>query len=429
MAQNLIVMTEKEASRYDVIKKLIDGKINGTNASKLICLSIRQVKRIKAKVVKSGIKGIVHGNRGKESNGKICLELIEKTKDLLKTKYPDFGPTFASEKLEELHQIKLSKETVRRILIECDLWKPKSRKIKIQRSWRPRKDCFGEMEQFDGSYHHWFEDRAEEYCLLLAIDDAKGEITKAKFDLNESKEAVFKFWKEYVSHKGLPIAVYLDKFSTYKINHKNAVDNKDMITQFQRATNQLGVELITAHSPEAKGRVERVFETLQDRLVKEMRLRGISTIEKANEYLKEFIPKFNAKFAVIPNKDIDLHRPLTDKLKSGLPQIFSVQSQRIVCNDYTIMFKNRYFQLEREQPTTVFKKDTVIIEEHLNGEIKICLKGKYLNYSVLPERPKKINVLLPAITRQRTAWKPPINHPWRKQNRYLFGENSKKCAA
>lgn len=295
------------------------------------------------------------------------------------------------------------------------LWKIKPRKqSKDMHCWRPRKDCFGEMEQFDGSYHYWLENRSEELCLLLAIDDATGKITYAKFDFNESKETVFKFWKEYVLDKGLPIAIYLDKFSTYKINHKNAVDNQDMITQFQRTANQLGIKLITAHSPQAKGRVERVFETLQDRLVKEMRLRGISTIQEANQYLKEFIPEFNAKFAVIPNKNIDLHKPLGNDLKGRLSQIFSVQSQRIVCNDYTVMFKNRYFQLEQKQPTTVFKKDTVIIEEHLNGEIKICLKDKYLNYKVLPERPKKMNVLLPAIARQRTAWKPPINHPWRK---------------
>lgn len=428
MAQNLIVMTEKEASRYEVIKKLIDGKINGTDASKLVCLSVRQVKRAKAKVAKLGIQGIIHGNRGKESNRRIDTTLADKIKILLKTKYSDFGPTFASEKLEELHQIKLSKETVRQTMIKEELWKAKPKKVKIRRSWRPRKDCFGEMQQFDGSYHRWFEDRAEECCLLLSIDDATGKITRAEFDLNEGVKAVFSFWKGYIETNGLPLAIYLDKFSTYKINHKNAVDNQDMITQFQRAMNQLGVKLITAHSPEAKGRVERVFETLQDRLVKEMRLVGISTIKEANEYLKEFIPKFNAKFSVVPNKDIDLHRLLEKGLKDGLPRIFSIQSQRKVCNDYTVMFKNQYFQLEQEQPTTVFKKDAVIIEEHLNGEIRICLKDKYLNYKTLPERPKKLNVLLPAITRKRTEWKPPMNHPWRTQNRYLFEENSKKVA-
>lgn len=429
MAQNLIVMTEKEASRYEVIKRLVDGKINGTDASKLVCLSVRQVKRVKKKVVKLGIQGIIHGNRGKESNRKIDSVLADTAKKFLRTKYPDFGPTFASEKLEELHQIKLSKETVRQMMIKEELWKPKPKKVKIRRSWRPRKDCFGEMEQFDGSYHRWFEDRAGEYCLLLSIDDATGKITHAEFNLNEGVKAVFSFWKGYIETNGLPLAIYLDKFSTYKINHKNAVDNQDMITQFQRAMNQLGVKLIIAHSPEAKGRVERVFETLQDRLTKEMRLRDISTIKEANEYLKEFIPEFNAKFSVVPNKDIDLHRLFEKGLKDGLPRIFSIQSQRKVCNDYTVMFKNQYFQLEREQPTTVFKKDAVIIEEHLNGEIKICLKDKYLNYKTLPERPKKLNVLLPAITRKRTEWKPPMNHPWRTQNEYLFKENSKKVAA
>ncbi|MBU0580179.1 MAG: hypothetical protein KKA19_03290 [Candidatus Margulisbacteria bacterium] len=190
-----------------------------------------------------------------------------------------------------------------------------------------------------------------------------------------------------------------------------------MITQFERAMRQLGIKPITAHSPEAKGRVERMFETLQDRLVKEMRLVGISNIKEANNFLKEYIPKFNAKFAVVPQKNRNLHRKLNRETKKQLTQILSVQNERKVNNDYTVMFKGQYFQLDEEQPTTVYKKDAVIIEEHLNNSIKINLKGHYLNYSVLPERPKKIiDVKLLALTkRKQSNWKPPKNHPWRKQ--------------
>ena len=419
MKQKLISMTEKEITRHNIIQNLIDGKINGIDASKQIQVSTRQIRRIKAKVKEKGAVGIIHGNRGKESNRKIDIETLTKTIELLKGKYHGFKPTLATEKLIELDEIKLSSEKVRQIMIENKLWKVRSkRQSKKKYFWRARKDNYGEMEQFDGSYHIWFGDF--ETCLLLAVDDATGKITYAKFDYNESIKAVFKFWLEYFDKNGVPISIYLDKFSTYKVNHKNATDNKDMITQFQRASNQTGFKLIFANSPQAKGRVERMNKTLQDRLVKELKLAGITTIEKANKFLKEYILKFNAKFAVIPQKQADLHKKISATMKQKLPQIFSIQDQRVVMNDYTIRFENQYFQLNQEQPTTVYKKDNVVIEKHLDDEIKINLKGHHLNYVILPERPKKeIDVNLPALTiRKQSDWKPPIDHPWR--NPFFF---------
>lgn len=426
MKQKLIAMTEKELARYEIIENLINGKMDGTEASKQIGLSTRQTKRLKASVKKDGAKGVIHKNRGKPSNRRIDGRIIKKTKKLLREKYPDFGPTFAGEKLEELHGIKMSKETLRTIMINEKLWKPKERRqSKNRHEWRARKDNYGEMEQFDGSYHRWLEDRAEEMCLLASIDDATGKITHAKFDHNEGVKAVSNFWLEYFGKNGLPNKIYLDKFSTYKINHKNAVDNSEMMTQFQRMMNQVGVELITAHSPEAKGRIERLFETLQDRMVKEMRLAGIKTVDEASEFLKTYIPKFNEKFAVVPNKKADLHKKASEELKEKLPQIFSIQNTRKVNNDYTVMFKNSYYQLDLgRQPISIYKKDVVTMEEHLNGEIKIRLKDKYLNFFVLPERPKKqCDVNLPAITAKKSSgWKPPTNHPWRSS--FLINKSS-----
>ena len=353
--------------------------------------------------------------------------MIKKTEQLLKEKYYFCGPTFACEKLYENHDIKTNKETVRIMMINLKLWKPKSRKKSGKwHVWRARKDNYGEMQQFDGSYHIWFGD--EENCLLLSTDDATGKITHAKFDINESTIAVFKFWIEYFNKNGLPLSIYLDKFSTYKINHKNAVDNKDMITQFQRAMNQVSVKPIPANSPEAKGRVERMNGTLQDRLVKELRLAGITSIKEANEFLVEYIPKFNAKFAVVPKRKKDLHKRLGNQIKNKLPQIFSVQNTRVVMNDYTLRFKTKYLQLNQEQPTTVYKKDIVIVEEHLNNTIKLRLRNNYLNYKVLPERPKKeIDIKLLALTKQRPlGWKPPLNHPWKKQFLYNKMKNNEK---
>jgi len=390
MAKELICMTKKELSNYDIINNLINRKINGTDASKQIGVSVRHVKRLKKKVINDGAEGLIHQGRGQSGNRRLDDKIIVKAKKFLKEKYYDFGPTLACEKLEENHNIKTNKETVRQLMINLELWKVKSKKKnKHWHVWRARRDNYGEMQQFDGSYHPWLEDKAEEMCLLLSVDDATGKITYAKFDYNEGVEAVFKFWLEYIDKNGFPLSVYLDKFSTYKVNHKNAVDNKELITQFQRATRQVGIELITAHSPQAKGRVERMFETLQDRLVKEMRLANINIIEQANEFLIEYIPKFNAKFAVSPNRRKDLHKKVTKQTKDQLPQIFSIQKQRKVNNDYTIRFENDYLQLEQEQPTTVYKKDTIIMEKHLDGSTKINLNNKYLNYKVLPDRPKK----------------------------------------
>jgi hypothetical protein len=424
MEQNqLITMTQKEANRYEIIKDLLSKKIDGAEAAKLLFLSIRQTKRIKASVIHLGIQGIIHGNRGKVSHNKTNSEILVKARKHLHKDYHDFNPLLAKEKLLEINKIKLSKETIRQLMIQEDLWKPRKKNEAKKHFWRERKDNYGEMQQFDGSYHNWFEGRNEkelglEQCLLLSVDDATGKPTGARFEDNEGVEAVFRFWKEYFTTNGLPVSIYLDRFSTYKVNHKNAVDNKELMTQFQRAMNQLGVKLITANSPQAKGRVEKMNGTFQRRLVKELRLANINTINEANQFLTEiFIPKFSQQFAVEPKKKSDLHRKLNDKKINELDKILSVQSERKINNDYTARFKSNYYQLTEVQPTTVFKKDTIIIEEHLNDEIKISLRSHYLNYVRLPERPKKeIDIKLIALTnRRQNNWKPPMNHPWRKQ--------------
>lgn len=417
----LIAMTSKEAKRCSIINNLMVNKIDGTEAAKQLNLSIRQTKRLKAKVALLGIKGIIHGNRGRISHNKIDAKILNKAKEHLKETYHDFNPLMAQEHLRDDCKIQLSKETVRQIMIKEKLWHAKKKKDVKKHVWRARKDNYGEIQQFDGSYHNWFESRniaevGEEQCLLLSVDDATGRITGASFEANEGVEAVFRFWQEYFQTKGLPNAIYLDKFSTYKVNHKNAVDNQELMTQFERAMNQLSVKVIHANSPQAKGRVEKMNGTLQRRLVKEMRLNKINTIPNANRFLKEiFIPKFNKQFAVTPAKPNDLHRRLNIGEKNSLNKILSVQSERIIGNDYTIRFKNNYYQLTATQPTTVYKKDKIIIEEHLNGELKIAIKKYYLNYFCLPKRPQKeTRINLPALTvKPQSNWKPPSNHPWR----------------
>lgn len=414
----LIIMSVKEIDRLGVINKLIGKQIVASEAAEQLGLSVRQIKRLKKRVKKQGAQGLVHQGRGQESNRKLKQVVVDKIVQLLLTAYIGFGPTLATEKLLERDKIKIGVETLRTVMVKNNLWKAKPRKRnKEHRQWRPRKENYGSMEQYDGSYHHWFENRADECCLLLAVDDATGKITKAVFDHHEGVMPTFAFWKAYLTEKGKPVAIYLDKFSTYKVNHKAAQDNKELITQFQRACQDLNIMLITAHSPEAKGRVERMFETLQDRLVKELRLQNISDIETANKFLeKKFIPVFNKMFAVFPVKRADLHRPLTKTDKDNMDSIFSVHSARVVMNDFTVQFKNKYFQLSQQQPLLVCRKDKILIEEHLDDSIALKLRGKKLNHTVLPKRPEKEFVLkIPALATSKPTYKPPADHPWRKQ--------------
>ena len=409
-----LTMTQKEVNRYAIIKKLINKEINGTHASELLKLSVRQIKRLKAAVNKDGPKALIHGSRGKSSNYRIPEQEKEKIIELLHKHYSDFKPGFAAEKLDERHNIQRDPETIRQIMIKEELWKPRRKKLLEYRSWRQRKACYGEMEQFDGSYHYWFEDRGPYCCLLASIDDATGIPTKAEFAPHEGVFPVFNFWKEYLKEHGKPYSIYLDKFSTYKMSQKVAQENHDTLTQFQRAMRELNIEPISANSPQAKGRIERLFNTFQDRLIKELRLANISTIEQGNRFLRGvFLPKYITKYSVEPRSNANLHKALCQKERAKLDSIFSKQDTRVIKNDFTISFNKQWHQLLKNQPVTICKKDTIIVEEHLDSTIKFRLRGKYLDYKIIPERPKKIKDIPWVIAAKRPVYIPPANHPWR----------------
>lgn len=421
--ESLITMTLRETQRYDIIQKLINHTFSTREVASQLSLSIRQVKRLKKRIKQEGIKGTVHRLRGKPSNHILATTVREQALEHIRTHYADFGPTLAAEKLAGSHAIILHPTTVRTLMIEEGLWKPHIRKQNAQhREWRPRKELFGEMQQFDGSYHHWFEDRSGEHCLLAAIDDATGTITQARFAANEGVQSVFAFWQEYVIKRGKPVSLYLDKFSTYKINHKSAVDNAELKTQFERACAELDIRLITAHTPQAKGRIERLFQTLQDRLVKEFRLRGISDPVAANQFLEtEYLETFNRQFGVQAKQSGDAHRPLFETERASLTSIFSVRSMRRVNNDFTVRFKNAWYQLAAIQPTTVLRKDRITLEERRDGSIHLLLRGKELVTKVLPQRPEKVKApRVTALTPAPIRRKPAVNHPWKKANDALF---------
>lgn len=414
----LLPMSKQELSQYEVLQRLLRQDINGSKAAKLLSLTTRHIRRLKAKVKAAGAKALIHGNRGKPSNHKVPEKEAQKIAKLLHSRYPDFGPTFASEKLAENHGIQRDRKTISSIMITEGLWQPKTRKQIQHRSWRARRDCYGELQQFDGSYEYWFEDRAPKCCLLASIDDATGKITRLEFAAHEGIVPVFTFWQGYLTAHGKPRAIYLDQFSTYKMNPGVAKDNHDLKTQFQRAMQELGIEPITAYSPEAKGRVERLFGTLQDRLVKELRLRNISDRVQANQFLaKEFIPAFNQQFAVEPKSAANLHRPLPSQEQKQLPAILSRQHIRSVYNDFTISFQNEWQQITPGQSVLVRPKDQITVEHRLDDSVHLRLRNKYLAYKVLPQRPKKTTPQSWALPNSAPArvYKPVApDHPWKK---------------
>jgi len=395
----LIKLTDKDMGKYEVVQQVINGNISTEVATAKLKLSDRQVRRLKARVRESGINGVIHKNRNRVSNRRIDPIKEELIITIIQRKYSDFGPTLAHEKLNEIDMIECKLSTVRNIMINNDIWTPKKAKKPTPHTLRLRRAMYGEMIQYDGSYHLWFENRGtgEKVCLLLAVDDATGCIVHAKFDKHEGVFPTFTFWQEYIKKHGIPTSIYHDRFSTYTMNQKLAKENPDTMTQFQRAMRSLNVEMIAAGSSQAKGRVENFFGTLQDRLVKELRLQVISTVEKANTFLIEvFIPYYNKKFAVAPRKDGNAHIGLTKEKMKVLPSIFSRHTERVVTNDFTIRFKNHIMQLTKKQPVNVFPKDTIIVEEHLNGCWYLRSNSKYLNFKILVGEPQKLN--------QNVAW-------------------------
>jgi transposase len=413
-------MSKKETDRISVLTKLLEKRINNATGAKMIGVSVRHIKRIKKSFQKKGPAGLMHKSRGRPGHNRLPKALVQKTRELLRESYADFKPTMACEKLEKNHQLKISKETVRQLMMKAHMWIPRRERAKAHfHSWRERKEQYGDMEQYDGSKHDWFEGRLPVCTLLAAIDDATGKLTHAKFASDEGVVNTFLFWWEYMKKHGKPLNVYLDRFSTYKVNYGDLKDDPSALTQFQRAMEKdLKVKIIHANSPQAKGRIERVFQTLQERLPKEMRLEKIYTIGDANKFLTErFIPEFNEKFAVVAKRVGDLHRTPDKCELKRLNGVLSIQTARKVNNDFTVSLNGIWYQLEKTQPTLVLKKDVVIFEEHVDGTVDVRKGEIYLHIKRLPERPRKeIDVRLVGLTKQAPSkWKPPLKHPWRKQ--------------
>ncbi len=376
----LLSMSRKERDRLKVIDQLERGKLKQVEAGRIMRVSARQVRRLLKKYREKGDAGIVHGLRGKPSNNRISDELQNKAVKLVRKRYWDFGPTLAGEYLGSDHKIIVSRETLRKWMIKEEIWKPRRHRAK-HRQWRERKALWGEMVQMDTSIHDWFEGRGEESVLIAMIDDATSKLY-ARFYNNDSTGSNMSLIRSYIKRYGRPVCIYVDNASHFKTTRETTIEEDlrrlNAETQIERALRELNIGHISAHSPQAKGRVERLFGTLQDRLIKGMRLEGISTIEKANEYLyRKFVPVWNRRFTVKPAKDTDAHRSNNEY---NLDAIFSIQEKRVVANDYTIRYRNKLYQIEKSGIQCGLRGSKILVENRLDGSLRLCFRGKYLKF-------------------------------------------------
>ncbi|MEW6003611.1 MAG: ISNCY family transposase [Nitrospirota bacterium] len=415
-------MRGRELKRLHVIYKLNEKKLNQQEASELLGLCVRQVRRISKRVLKEGDTGIIHKSRGKPSNRLFSEDLKNRAISLYRGKYSDFGPTLANEKMEEIEGIKVSTQTLRNWLIGEGLWKQKRRQRK-HRQWRERKGHFGEMLQMDGSHHDWLEGRGDELVLMAYIDDATNRVFARFYEYEGTIPAMDSF-KQYVKEYGAPMSLYLDRHTTYKSTAKptleDELNNRGPMSQFERSMEEIGVKVKHALSPQAKGRVERLFGTFQDRLIKEMRLKGIKTKGEANKFLEYYLPLYNERFSFKAAREGDLHRGIPARL--DIDKVLCIKTRRSVRNDFTIAHNKKLYQI-----TEHINGKEVIVEERTDGSMLITYNGRSLKFKEIDSRPVKDKVTgLRAIeSKTKKVHIPPKDHPWRKYpvvNRYRHKE-------
>jgi transposase len=421
-------MSDREITRLGVMQRLKDKRLTQKEAARMLGISIRQVKRLFQTYKAKGASGLVSQRRGKPSNNRLNPTTIQKVIDLIYERYRDFGPTLAHEKLTEVHQLRLSRESVRRIMVEEGWWKPRRAKKAPVYQMRERRACFGELVQIDGSDHDWFEGRAPRCTLLVYIDDATGRLLELWFVPEETFFSYYEASRHYFERYGKPVAFYSDKHGIFRVNQPRALGTTNGLTQFGRAMQALDIQIICANSPQAKGRIERANQTLQDRLVKELRLQGISDIDRANAYLPEFREDFNRRFAVAPRSHHDAHRPL---LKSeNLDLILTHQKTGTLSKNLTVQSNKVIYQIQSNRPDYALRHAQVTVCENAKGEVTILYKDKPLAYTIYHQSPRQAEVVdSKTLDRHPKLPKPPApNHPWRQYGTHLNGKPIQQSA-
>lgn len=422
--KGVISMSNKETERITVMDNLLAKRLKQKHAARQLNISIRQIQRMLKRYKREGVAGLVHLGRGKVSNRVISQKEKDRAINIIKEHYHDFGPTFALEKLKEHHGVLFGVDTLRKEMISTELWKARRRKVKNIHPYRERRACLGDLVQLDGSPHDWFEGRADTCTLLAFIDDATNRIMDGCFVDYEGTRSLFGATEHYLKAHGKPLAFYVDRHSTFKINRQANIeeDLKDQQaqSQFSRAMDELGVEVIFANSPQAKGRIENLFGTLQDRLIKEMRLVGIKTKEEGTRFFREvYLPGHNSRFAVFPREKANLHRPLltVDDLK----RIFTIKSQRTVSKDLIVHYKNTRYQLLPETGYRyTLKHAQITVEEKQNGKVVFRYKDKVIVASVAVPQTHKQKTPQVASSKDFKEGRiriPSWDHPWRQARR------------
>ena len=424
MTKQTITMSIKELRRLEVIQSLEAKRIRQKQAAEQLSLSVRQVRRLLSNYRSQGAVGLINKRRGKPSNNRINDVERERIITIIQEQYTDFCPTLATEYLARCHGFTHSVETLRQWMIAANIWQIKTKPKKRHYPMRERRPRFGELIQVDGSKHKWFEDRAE-YCTLIAfIDDATSALLYARFEPTETTVAYLKGLQSHIQNYGLPVALYSDKHGIFtKHQEENFIP-----TQLERALEDLLVELILAHSPQAKGRVERIFLTLQDRLVKAMRLEGISDIDTANAFLADYLEQHNQKFALVPKVNEDAHRSWKDS-EIILARHCSIQHPRTLDKNLTTRFKGQRFIIQTDpgSPRYMLRKSKITVCEHLNGQIELLYNNESLPYEVFDQprsrktvvTEKTLNKIVDkAVRNYASRWsmvrKPAKTHPWKK---------------
>jgi len=412
----LLSMSTKELSRLEVVQRLSKKQMSQKEAGEILQLSTRQIKRLLKRYKKQGAAGLISKHRGRQAANRLSESVKKRALDLLRTKYQGFGPTLAHEKLVEKEKIKLSVESVRKLMIEENLWKSRKLKKIVTHQLRERRACFGELVQIDGSPHDWFEGRAEACVLLVFIDDATGKLVELQFVDSESFFSYAQAAEEYFKRYGKPIAFYSDKHGIFRVNQTSS-GSGDAITQFGRAMRELDIQIICANTPQAKGRVERANQTLQDRLPKEMRLLGISTREAGNAYLSEFMQDFNQRFADEPRSEVNAHRSLT--AKDDLARILTWQEARTISKNLTLQFEKIVYQIQIERPTYTMRNAVVTVCVDAKQNVTLIYKGKSLPYTIFHKQIKQSEVVIAKDLNtviEAVSFKPAPDHPWRTFN-------------
>lgn len=410
-----IIMSQKEVLRHETIIAMDKKVLRQAGAAKKLGISIRQVKRLYRKYKDHGVSGLISKRRGQRSNNRFAEDVKKQTLKLVLANYADFGPTLAMEKLSQNHGINVSKETLRKWMIEKEIWLGKKRKRSAIHQLRERRPRFGELVQIDGSPHDWFEGRGEACCLLVFVDDATSKLLQLLFVPVESTSGYLKAVRQYIEQYGVPLAFYSDKHSIFRINMPDGMFEGE--TQFQRVTRELGIELICANNPQAKGRVERANGILQDRLVKELRLLEINDIETANAYLPKFIKLYNERFAKAPKDATDMHRKLY-KSAHELDLIFCEQYKRRLSKNLECSFKNKIYQVQVCGYGYSLRNAAITICENASGYVRLLCMGKERVYKCheKSKRPPEIvdtkflNRKIDSLVKR----KPAADHPWRQ---------------